>query len=83
VGLCIPGEVTFHHAIHEIVIPAQAGIQRARVGAPKRIFFFRASRAGLDTGFRRYDSSLLSPLYARHSILLYRARTSSTEGARS
>ena len=64
-------EVTFRHDIHEIVIPAQAGIQRARVGAPKRIFF-SARPARLDTGFRRYDGSLLSPVYPRYSNLDYR-----------
>jgi hypothetical protein len=50
VGLCVSSvEDTFRHAIQATVIPAQAGIQRARLGAPKRIFFPRIPRG---TGYR-------------------------------
>jgi hypothetical protein len=76
-------EVAFRHANHEIVIPAQAGIQRARVGAPKRIFFSaRPARdwipafAGMTA--RRYPRFI--PATQTSTIVTF---TSSTEGARS
>jgi hypothetical protein len=42
-----------------LVIPAKAGIQWARVGAPKGLHRLLSPRirAGLDTGVRRYDAS--------------------------